>query len=164
MKSPNWWWKGELGFYEFWLVDYLASFPSSFHGLKNFYGILLLNSFGSVHDGDPGATLCSNASNFIMRSSPLTTNLQNKNQFSNCSISQFKSLLLSSNGQTSNFASCLINTSSSQTTDQSVLTNLQQPGQIWSPDDQCSMRYGNGYGFCRVNNLTFLVSQKNLIY
>ena len=104
-----------------------------------------------MHDSEPGATLCSNASNYIMRSSPLATNLQNKNQFSNCSIDQFKNLLLSSSGQTSTFASCLQNISYTETTTQIIPTNLQQPGQIWSPDDQCMMRYGAGFGFCRVN-------------
>lgn len=30
-------------------------------------------------------------------------------------------------------------------------TSISPPGQIWTPDDQCKMIYGNKSYFCRVN-------------
>jgi hypothetical protein len=59
---------------------------------------LKLKSLGAFHDGETQASsACPASLNNIMAPGQISTNLQNKNLFSSCSITQFKNTILSNN-------------------------------------------------------------------
>lgn len=53
------------------------------------------HNLGSVHDGDPEANDCPLTDYFIMTPVLSFEKIENMQKFSTCSISQFKSLLIS---------------------------------------------------------------------
>ncbi|RNA12759.1 A disintegrin and metallo ase with thrombospondin motifs 3-like [Brachionus plicatilis] len=104
------------------------------------------HNLGSLHDGEVG---CDDSLNFIMtpvlNSNPPQTNFY---LFSDCSINQFKSVLLNDQlNDVSSTASCLTNIPTSFPAELS-LVSLTYPGLIWTANDQCKMQYGPQSSSC----------------
>ncbi len=108
-----------------------------------------------MHDGILGVSAdCPITSNFIMVPSPsLQNNQTNLFDFSDCSVRQIKANVLIGSLNTfttiKQSASCLANVPTTFP-NETEFTQYADAGQIWSPDDQCKMIYGQNASFCRV--------------
>jgi hypothetical protein len=70
-----------------------------------------------------------------------TQNLLNNFKFSNCSIAQFKKVLLTSNGEVADNAQCLKNVPLNLEIETGYFKTLFS-GQLWTADDQCRLIIG----------------------
>lgn len=105
------------------------------------------HGLGAFHDGIIGSTDRCPINNKDIMSPSIGGG--SSYRFSSCSISMFKSTLLTSNlNSVASNAQCLLN-KAKETAEVSRIADTL-PGEFYSPDDTCRMIYGPEASFCRV--------------
>ncbi|KAK3589527.1 hypothetical protein CHS0354_041651 [Potamilus streckersoni] len=106
-------------------------------------------SLGAEHDGSAGATSCSSTDGYIMSSSPpkfQTNERYSRNPwlFSKCSVKAFTKTLKNKKCAKSKgrYSQAILN--------EWDTTMMNQPGELFTVNEQCHIIYGNGSTYCGV--------------
>jgi hypothetical protein len=148
-----------LGFVGSVCTDGRYSISEDFGGFSSVHVVAheMGHNFNSFHDGDtdyPIAASCSDEDNYIMAPYvPGSDFFENSVLFSNCSIQQFKEMLLVNNMAPSNVAQCLLTATPIVPPGHELPPNQQLPGQSFTPDDQCRKNYGDSFSYCPEANI-----------
>lgn len=105
------------------------------------------HNLGSDHDGEAGIYKnCTANDGYIM--APTVKIGLNTNKFSSCSIQAIKSFIVN-DGLPFFDVQCLAETKNDSIYNE-TLTKGTVLGELWNPDEQCKIVFGNNASFCKV--------------